>query len=150
MFWFSSGLTLIIEAEKRKKEQAERKAKLDEIAEKQRQRELELEEKAKRMREEVLKGPIAPPPEPSVAPAAAPPAVAPSSGSGKYVPKWKRQAAEVSGPSSPTPTPPAAESDSWTNRGPPQNPDKWTSGSSSSRPSGGDTWRSSRPRPGQR
>ncbi|CAN7029342.1 hypothetical protein Bca4012_043766 [Brassica carinata] len=148
------------EAEKRKKEQAERKAKLDEIAEKQRQRELELEEKEKRRREEVLKGTDAPPArpaEPTVAPAAAPPAVAPSSGSGKYVPKWKRQTAEASGPAAPTPTRPAAESDSWTSRGPPQRSDKWTSGSSSDRPSGSDAWRSgeerrspfgsSRPRP---
>ncbi|KAH0910567.1 hypothetical protein HID58_033888 [Brassica napus] len=151
------------EAEKRKKEQAERKAKLDEIAEKQRQRELELEEKEKRRREEVLKGTDAPPArpaEPTVAPAAAPSAVAPSSGSGKYVPKWKRQTAEASGPAAPTPTRPAAESDSWTSRGPPQRSDKWTSGSSSDRPSGGDAWRSgeerrspfgsSRPRPAQR
>ncbi|CAN6860097.1 unnamed protein product [Brassica oleracea] len=151
------------EAEKRKKEQAERKAKLDEIAEKQRQRELELEEKEKRRREEVLKGTDAPPArpaEPTVAPAAAPPAVAPSSGSGKYVPKWKRQTAEASGPAAPTPTRPAAESDSWTSRGPPQRSDKWTSGSSSDRPSGSDAWRSgeerrspfgsSRPRPAQR
>ncbi|CAG7862537.1 unnamed protein product [Brassica rapa] len=151
------------EAEKRKKEQAERKAKLDEIAEKQRQRELELEEKEKRRREEVLKGTDAPPArpaEPTVAPAAAPSAVAPSSGSGKYVPKWKRQTAEASGPAAPTPTRPAAESDSWTSRGPPQRSDKWTSGSSSDRPSGGDAWRSgeerrspfgsSRPRPTQR
>ncbi|KAG2312270.1 hypothetical protein Bca52824_023827 [Brassica carinata] len=138
------------EAEKRKKQEAEHKAKLDEIAEKQRQRERELEEKENKRREELLKGTNA---EPAVAAAAAPPAVAPASGAGKYVPRFKRQTAEVSGPSAPTP---AAESDRWANRGPPptddhwgsnrgpsQKPDRWTSGRERAGPSpaeGGDRW----------
>ncbi|KAG2295430.1 hypothetical protein Bca4012_003160 [Brassica carinata] len=165
------------EAEKRKKQEAEHKAKLDEIAEKQRQRERELEEKEKKRREELLKGTDAPPArpaEPTAAPAApaAPPAAAPAQASGKYVPRFKRQTAEVSAPAQ---TPPAADSDRWGNRGPPpaddhwgsnrggpsQKPDRWVPGSrGSDRPSGGDAWRSgeerrspfgsSRPRPAQR
>ncbi|KAL0730747.1 hypothetical protein Bca4012_026841 [Brassica carinata] len=159
------------EAEKRKKQEAEHKAKLDEIAEKQRQRERELEEKEKKRREELLKGTNAPPAEPAVATAAAPPTVAPASGAGKYVPRFKRQTAEASAPAAATP---AAESDRWANRGPPpaddhwgsnrgptQKPDRWTSGREragpppaeggdrwvpgprgSDRPSGGDAWRS--------
>ncbi|KAG5410790.1 hypothetical protein IGI04_007109 [Brassica rapa subsp. trilocularis] len=158
------------EAEKRKKQEAEHKAKMDEIAEKQRQRERELEEKEKKRREEVLKGTDAPPArpaEPAVATAAAPPA----SGAGKYVPRFKRQTAEASGPAAPTP---AAEADRWANRGPPpaddhwgsnrgpsQKSDRWTGGREragpppaeggdrwvpgprgSDRPSGGDAWRS--------
>ncbi|KAJ0250280.1 Eukaryotic translation initiation factor 3 subunit A [Hirschfeldia incana] len=158
------------EAEKRKKQEAEHKAKMDEIAEKQRQRERELEEKAKKSREELLKGTDAPPArptEPTVAPAAPP-----AQGSGKYVPRFKRQTAEVSAPTQP---PPAADSDRWGNRGQPaaddhwgssrggpsQRPDRWVPGSrGSDRPSGGDAWRSgeerrspfgsSRPRPAQR
>ncbi|KAF2600618.1 hypothetical protein F2Q68_00010150 [Brassica cretica] len=157
------------EAEKRKKQEAEHKAKMDEIAEKQRQRERELEEKEKKRREEVLKGTDAPPArpaEPAVATAAAPPA----SGAGKYVPRFKRQTAEASGPAAPTP---AAEADRWANRGPPpaddhwgsnrgpsQKSDRWTGGREragpppaeggdrwvpvpigSDRPSGGDAWR---------
>ena len=166
-----------VEAEKRKKQEAEHKAKLDEIAEKQRQRERELEEKEKKRREELLKGTDAPPTrpaEPTAAPAAAAaqPAAAPAQGSGKYVPKFKRQTAEVSAS---TQTPPAADSDRWGNRGPPpaddhwgsnrggpsQKPDRWVPGSrGGDRPSGGDAWRSgeerrspfgsSRPRPAQR
>ncbi|KAF2610473.1 hypothetical protein F2Q70_00009214 [Brassica cretica] len=164
------------QAEKRKKQEAEHKAKLDEIAEKQRQRERELEEKEKKRREELLKGTDAPPArpaEPTAAPAAAaPPAAAPAQASGKYVPRFKRQTAEVSAPAQ---TPPAADSDRWGNRGPPpaddhwgsnrggpsQKPDRWVPGSrGSDRPSGGDAWRSgeerrspfgsSRPRPAQR
>ncbi|KAG2331515.1 hypothetical protein Bca4012_018920 [Brassica carinata] len=168
------------EAEKRKKQEAEHRAKLDEIAEKQRQRERELEEKEKKRREEVLKGTDAPPArpaEPTVAPAtaAAPPAAAPAPASGKYVPRFKRQTAEVSGPAAPAPAQSAGESDRWGNRGPPpaddhwgsnrggpsQRPDRWVPGSrGSDRPSGGDAWRSgeerrspfgsSRPRPAQR
>lgn len=88
------------EAERQKKEEAERKAKLDEIAEKQRQRERELEEKERKWREEVLgkttavsPRPVeipsaANPSEPAPAPAAAAAAAAPSGG--KYVPKFKR------------------------------------------------------------
>ncbi|KAJ0243164.1 Eukaryotic translation initiation factor 3 subunit A [Hirschfeldia incana] len=142
------------EAEKRKKAEAEHKAKMDEIAEKQRQRERELEEKAKKSREELLKGTDAPPARPAES-AAAPPAVAPAaSGAGKYVPRFKRQTSEASSPAAPTP---AAESDRWGNRGPPpaaddhwgsnrgpsQKPDRWTSGRERAGPppaEGGDRW----------
>ncbi|AQK90680.1 Eukaryotic translation initiation factor 3 subunit A [Zea mays] len=64
-----------IEEERRKREEAERKANLDAIAEKQRLREIELEEKAKANREKLLKGSEA--------------GAAPSSN--KYIPKFKRQ-----------------------------------------------------------
>jgi translation initiation factor 3 subunit A len=63
------------EEERRKREEAERKANLDAIAEKQRLREIELEEKAKANREKLLKGSEA--------------GAAPSSN--KYIPKFKRQ-----------------------------------------------------------
>lgn len=87
------------EEEKRKREEAERKAKLDAIAEKQRERERELEEKARKSREELLRGsqparvaeaaPVAqlPREQPAAAPAAAAAAVAPTPG--KYVPKFR-------------------------------------------------------------
>ncbi|KAL2457978.1 Eukaryotic translation initiation factor 3 subunit A [Abeliophyllum distichum] len=105
------------EMERRKKEEAERKAKLDEIAEKQRQRERELEEKERQRREELLGRSNAVPArhtEPSamartveVAPVA--PASAAAS-PGKYVPRFKRTAAESGG------------------QAPPPETDKWTSG----------------------
>ncbi|CAI9762036.1 unnamed protein product [Fraxinus pennsylvanica] len=99
------------EMERRKKEEAERKAKLDEIAEKQRQRERELEEKERQRREELLGRSNAPPlrlsdqsamSRPMEAPpsATAPAAAAPTAG--KYVPRFKRMAAE-----------PPAENDRW-------------------------------------
>lgn len=101
----------LAEAERRKREEAERKAKLDEIAEKQRQRELELEEKERKRREEVLgkpkvvpAGPLtvsaeadgaAAPAAPAAAAAAA--AAAPAASSNKYVPKFKRTAMDGAG-----------------------------------------------------
>ncbi|KAK4768980.1 hypothetical protein SAY86_027130 [Trapa natans] len=116
----------IAEEERRKKEDAERKAKLDEIAEKQRQRERELEEKA-RLQKEALLGRAAEPPRPYEPPAGAHPveplgAAAPSPG--KYVPSFRRGAAESAAP-------------------PPEQPDRW--GRQDDRPpqGGGDRWRSS-------
>ncbi|KAL8544735.1 hypothetical protein ACS0TY_005097 [Phlomoides rotata] len=102
------------EMEKRKKEEAERKAKLDEIAEKQRQRERELEEKERQWREEVL-GKSAVPTRTTVDPAARPVAVPPAAAApstGKYVPKFKRMAAEGAAPVPPAQTPPP-ETDKW-------------------------------------
>ncbi|MBA0786872.1 hypothetical protein Gotri_028070, partial [Gossypium trilobum] len=97
-----------VKAERRRKEEAEHKAKMDEIAEKQRQRERELEEK-ERLRREALLGRA---PEgisrPSELPAgshttepvvAAPAAAAPTSG--KYVPRFRRERPESSGPAPP-------------------------------------------------
>lgn len=118
------------EAERRKKEEAERKAKLDEIAERQRQREKELEEK-ERLRKESLLGrsldmPLqqvdhangARPSEP-VADAAS--AAAPASG--KYVPKFLRGRTEGPGVA------PPPEPDRWgrSDNRPPQSSDRWRS-----------------------
>lgn len=121
------------EAEKRKVEEKERLAKLAEQAEKQRQREAELEEKAERQRRELLLGrpaepalkptePLARPLEPvSAAPAAAAAAAASEAPSGgKYVPKFRRERVESTGAAPPT--------------------DRW--GNGSSKPDGGDKWRS--------
>ncbi|KAI3470332.1 hypothetical protein Pfo_026995 [Paulownia fortunei] len=121
------------EMERRRKEEAERKAKLDEIAEKQRQRERELEEKERQRRDEVLGRSAAVPSktEPSamtrpveVAPAASA-AAAPSAG--KYVPRFKRMAADGGG------------------QAPPET-DKWSSGSrmDDQTPQHGDRWRDDR------
>lgn len=98
------------EAERRRKEEAERRAKLDEIAEKQRQRERELEEKERLRREALLgKSTEAPPkavelpsggrPLESGAPAAAAAAVAPAPG--KYVPRFKREGPGLAAPAEP-------------------------------------------------
>ncbi|CAI9760741.1 unnamed protein product [Fraxinus pennsylvanica] len=105
------------EMERKKKEEAERKAKLDEIAEKQRQREQELEEKERQRREELLGRSNAVPvrhtePSTMARPAEAAP-VAPASAAaslGKYVPRFKRASAEGGG------------------QAPPPETDKWTSG----------------------
>lgn len=129
------------EAERQRKEQAERQAKLDEIAEKQRQRERELEEKERLRREALLGRPTEGPLKPSQPPtsphpldtgsaavpapaAAAAAAAAPSSG--KFVPRFRR-GSESSG------------------QAPPPESDRW--GSSSSRQDdrmsqAGDRWRS--------
>lgn len=105
------------EAERKKKEEAERRAKLDEIAAKQRQREQELEERERLRKEAILRGtPIDTPAKPSelpgpgsIAPAPAP-AVAAGSGSsgGKYVPRFRRSEPPAQAPAQPT------ESDRWT------------------------------------
>lgn len=124
------------EAERRKKEEAERLAKLAEIAEKQRQRELELEEKAERQRREALLGrtndaavkPVEPPVRPldsgSVAPAPAPAAAAASAAPtpGIYVPpKFRRERAEGATPVAPP------ETDRWTGNSSKQDGDSWRS-----------------------
>lgn len=118
--------------ERRKKEEAERKAKLDEIAEKQRQRERELEEKERQRREEILGRTAAalpktdtPTPRPAeVAPTAGSAAAAPAASTGKYVPRFKRMAAE----------------------GGQATADKWSSGSrmDDRPPPAGDRWRDDR------
>ena len=103
------------EAERRRKEEAERKAKLDEIAEKQRQRERELEEKERLRKQQILAGDAARPsetpdrPQPEAVQVVAPAAAA-APAPGKYVPRHLREkTAEV--PRS-TQAPPA-ESDRW-------------------------------------
>lgn len=108
------------EMERKKKEEAERKAKLDEIAEKQRQRERELEEKERQRREELLGRSNAVPARHTVPSTMAHPAeaapVAPASAAAspaKYVPRFKRTSAEAGVPA------------------PPPESDKWTSGRSS-------------------
>lgn len=142
------GLLNLSEAERRKKEEAERKAKLDEIAEKQRHREKELEEKEKQWKNEVLGRAAAVPPRaepaaqpvevaagapasaPAAAAAAAAPAPAPAATAGKYVPRHKRVAAEA-----PAQPPPEA--------------DRWSAGGSRAddrtpQTGGGDRWRDDR------
>ncbi|XP_030459923.2 eukaryotic translation initiation factor 3 subunit A [Syzygium oleosum] len=108
------------EAERRCKEEAERKAKLDEIAEKQRQRERELEEKEKQWKETIL-GPSRPvepfpasnPVEPvaAAAAAAAPAAATAPANPGRYVPKFLRERTEGPGAA------PPPEADRWGGRG---------------------------------
>ena len=139
--YFNSMFLAVLElpeAERQRKEQAERQAKLDEIAEKQRQRERELEEKERLRREALLGRPTEGPLKPSQPPTSprpldtgsaavpAPAAAAAAPSSGKYVPRFRR-GSESSG-QAPTP-----ESDRW--------------GSSSSRQDdrmsqAGDRWRS--------
>ena len=145
---------MFAEAERRKKEEAERKAKLDEIAEKQRQRERELEEK-ERLRKESLFGsarsgdaparpdvaPSSQPLEPGTAAPAAAAAAAAATSPAKYVPKFRRT--EASNPDAPPP-----DSGRWGGSRPdnrPSRPDSWRNDDSrsafgSSRPS----WSSSR------
>ncbi|KAL3814370.1 hypothetical protein ACJIZ3_015638 [Penstemon smallii] len=129
------------EMERRKKEEAERKAKLDEIAEKQRQREKELEEKERQWKEEVLGRAAAVPSrttEPSALahPVEAAPAPAAAPTGGKYVPKFKRSAAEGAGQAPP---------DKWSSGGRTDDRtpgDRWRDGSAAPR----STWSSSRTR----
>ena len=124
------------EAERRKREEAERKAKLDEIAEKQRQRERELEEKERLRRQQLLAGePPARPSEPFLrphpeAPAAAAAAPAPTPAPGKYVPRHLRERAA------------AAESPA-AGQAPPSELDRWGRRDDRDRPTG-DKWRSDR------
>ncbi|GMI79361.1 eukaryotic translation initiation factor 3A [Hibiscus trionum] len=133
------------EVERRRKEEAEYKAKMDEIAEKQRQRERELEEKEKLRREALLGRPTEGVVRPSELPAgsritepgnAAPAAAAAAPAPEKYVPWFRRERPESSGP------PPPSEPDRWIksaapeldrrtagSRAPPPQSDRWTSGS---------------------
>lgn len=128
------------EAERRKREEAERKAKLDEIAEKQRQRERELEEKERLRKESLLFGgggrsadvparpdvavgsrPLESGTAAPAAAAAAAAAAAPSTG--KYVPRFRRTESSSSNA-------PAPESDRWGSSRPdnrPAQPDSWRS-----------------------
>lgn len=135
-----SNLKCCAEAERRRKEEAERKAKLDEIAEKQRQRERELEEKEKLRREALLGRSTAaaeipsthlvePAPAALSAPAAA--AAAPAPTAARYVPKFRRQNAEGPG------------------QAPPPEPDRWGSSRQDDRPSQApsDRWRNDDRRP---
>lgn len=116
---FLTGIIKHAEAERQRKIEEERRAKLDEIAEKQRQRERELEEKERQRREALLgrstDGPSRPsepvgsrPSEPvATAPAAA--AAATGAGAppaaGKYVPRFRRPEVSAQAPS--------AEPDRW-------------------------------------
>ena len=143
------------EAERRRKEEAERKAKLDEIAEKQRQRERELEEKERVRREALLgrttDGPLRPSelpagPDPRTAAPAAAPAPA------KYVPRFRRGGTEGSAQAPP-------ETDKWgggsSRPAPPPDSDKWSSGArqataDADRWGGGGRWGSGDSRPDDR
>ncbi|MBA0687420.1 hypothetical protein Goari_014963 [Gossypium aridum] len=95
------------EAERRRKEEAEDKAKMDEIAEKQRQRERELAEKERLRREALLGRSTEGQPRPSEPLAGSritePGDAAPATG--KYVPRFRQQRLESSGP------PPSSEPD---------------------------------------
>ena len=105
---------LYAEAERRKKEEAEHQAKLDEIAEKQRQRERELEEKERQRREEVLRGTPSTPLRPSEAirPSKLVPVTTNSPTSlGKYVPRHLRE--RMVGGGGGAQTPPSSEPDRW-------------------------------------
>ena len=116
------------EAERKKKEEAERIAKLDEIEAKKRQREQELEERERLRKEAILKGtPIDTPARPSEIPGPGTivplPAAAPTAPGGKYVPKFRRSEPSAQAP------PPHTESDRWgtrkkDDRGAPPS-DKW-------------------------
>ncbi|MCI49374.1 eukaryotic translation initiation factor 3 subunit A, partial [Trifolium medium] len=86
------------EAERKKKEETERLAKLDEIYDKRRQREREIEEKAEKQKREALLGrPIEPALRPYEPPARRPlesrtaaPSTSKAPAPGKYVPKFRR------------------------------------------------------------
>ncbi|XVF05993.1 hypothetical protein REPUB_Repub06bG0009600 [Reevesia pubescens] len=133
------------EAERRRKEEAEHKAKMDEIAEKQRQREQELEEKERLRREALLGRSTEGLSRPSELPAGlrttepgvAAPAAAAAPSSGKYVPRFRRERPESSGPAPPSEPdrwvkPAPSESDQRPaagSRAPPPQSDRWTSGS---------------------
>ncbi|KAK8506807.1 hypothetical protein V6N13_052167 [Hibiscus sabdariffa] len=100
------------EAERRRREEAEHKAKMDEIAEKQRQRERELEEKERLRREALLGRSAEGLSRPSEIPAGsrttepgvvAPAAAAAAPSPGKYVPRFRRERPESSGPAPPEP-----------------------------------------------
>lgn len=120
------------EAERLKKEEAEKRARLDRIAEIQRQREQEIEERRKASeglaRPELTGGsrPLEAPPAPTAAPAAA--AATPTPG--KYVPRFRRAEGQA----------------------PPPEPDRWGSGRQDDRapPPGGDRWRGGGSSGGQR
>ena len=122
------GITKHAEAERQKKLDEERRAKLDEIAEKQRQRERELEEKERQRREALLgrstdgssrvsetpvgsrllePGVAAPAAAAAAAPAAAAAAPAAAGTAGKYVPRFRRDRTEGSGQA------PSPEPDRW-------------------------------------
>ena len=125
-----------VEAERRKREEAERKAKLDEIAEKQRQRERELEEKERLRKEMLFSGgksgdasarpdvsPASRPQESRTASPAAAAAAAAAPAAGKYVPRFLRERTESSSPNAPPP-----ESDRWGSSRPdnrPSQPGSW-------------------------
>lgn len=137
------------EAERQRKIDEERRAKLDEIAEKQRQRERELEEKERKRRESLLgrssnglseptvgshplePGAVAPATATTTASAAAATtASAAAATAGKYVPKFRRERTEDSG------------------QAPPSEPDRWGSSRQddpTSQPS--DRWRTEDRRP---
>lgn len=126
----------IAEAERRKKEEAERQAKLDEIAEKQRRRMLELEEKERREKEEILRRPMSVLPKPAEPPtlgrptelggtAPVPAAAAGAPSAGKYVPRHLRGKVDGAG------------------QGPPPETDKW-GGGPGSKPDDRPSWRDER------
>jgi translation initiation factor 3 subunit A len=141
-------LHLFTEEERKKREEAEHKARLDAIAEKQRQRERELEEKERLRRESLLRSSVDPVPRTVPPPAAAAetvtgapaaaaaaaapaPAPAPAPSSSKYVPKFRRGGSDAAPPQR------AAAA--------PETGDRWSR--PDDRPpvqSGGDRWRGSR------
>jgi translation initiation factor 3 subunit A len=136
------------EAERKKKEQLERQAKLDEILEKQRQREREIEEKAEREKREALLGrpaepalrPYEPPARPLESGAAPAAAAAATAAPGKYVPKFRRGGAD-------TTRAPPPEADRWGNSGSKPDGDRWDRNSSFGSGGGSrssSTWSSSR------
>lgn len=105
------------EAERRRKEEAELKAKQDEIYEKQKQREKELEEKKRQQIEEVLgRYPAAAPARPTENPVVSRTAeagLASAPTTGKYMPRFKRASRESAAP---PPQPRPAETDRWGSR----------------------------------
>ncbi|KAL7109650.1 hypothetical protein ACP275_06G187300 [Erythranthe tilingii] len=105
------------ELNRKKREAAEYKAKQDEIAEKQRQREREAEERQKRDLSVTTRTvDLVPPPAavPTATPAAAAAAAAPAAAGGKYVPRFKRMAAEGAGSTGSRPDDrPAPNGDRW-------------------------------------
>lgn len=158
------GITEHAEAERQRKLDEERRAKLDEIAEKQRQRERELEEKERQRREALLgratdgsprlsetpvgsrllePGVAAPA---AVAAAAVPAAAAPAAAgtAGKYVPRFRRDRTEGSGQA------PSPEPDRWgrqDDQTSQPSSDRWRSDDRNSSFGGGgsrSTWSSSR------
>lgn len=120
MVSFAYAILEHAETEKRRKEEAERKAKLDEIAEKQRQRERELDEK-ERLRKEALllrssdgaSKPFEPPVRALEPGSTAPAAAAAAATAGKYVPRHLRGKIEGAGGGADGQSPPRQSEERW-------------------------------------
>lgn len=141
----------LAEEERRKKREADQKAKLDAMAEKQRQRERELEEK-ERVRREALRRPVESLPRPAdpasaqpsepipvAAAGAAVPTAAAAASTSKYIPRYLRERSEAQR----GPPPPEPERRGFGTRAAPSDSERRGS-RQDDRPAQSDDWRSSK------